>query len=95
MLEGKGSVGIFLRTCRRKFGESDCGKIGRLPLEIFQDARDGKARDVAGLLKAGEFGFFDGGEEGVIVEESSGRIAAKFGEAEDAHQARAFTWKPP
>jgi len=55
---------------------------------VVEEASHGKTRDVARFLKASEFGFFERGEDGAIVKESGGGIAAEFGEAEDAHYAK-------
>lgn len=53
---------------------------------MLEDAREGEARDVAGFLKARDFFFLEGCEDGAFVEQRGGRIAAELGEAEDAHQ---------
>ena len=62
-------------------------------MKIIENARDGEARNVTGFLKAREFGFFEGGENCMVVKKSDGRIAAEFGEAEDAHYAKLIMWR--
>lgn len=57
-------------------------------MKMIENARCGQARNVTGFLKAREFGFFEGGENCMVVKKSDGRIAAEFGEAEDAHYAK-------
>ena len=56
-------------------------------MKVIEETSHGEAGDVARFLKASEFGFFEGGENCVIVKERGGGIAAEFGETEDAHYA--------
>jgi len=55
---------------------------------VVEEASHCEAGDIARFLKASEFGFFEGSENCVIVKKSGGRIAAEFGETEDAHYAK-------
>ena len=57
-------------------------------MKMIENARYGQARNIAGFLKAREFGLFEGGKNCMVVKKSDGRIAAEFGEAEDAHYAK-------
>jgi len=65
-------------TGRQKFGDGDGREAGRLDLKVLEDAGEGKAGNVARLLKTGNFFFFQRGKDGALVQKSDGRIAAKF-----------------
>ena len=56
-------------------------------MKVIEETSHGEAGDVARLLKAGEFSFFEGSENCVIVKKRRGGIAAEFRETEDAHYA--------
>ena len=57
-------------------------------MKVVEETSHGEAGDIARLLKASEFGFFEGSENCVIVKKSGGGIAAEFRETEDAHYAK-------
>ena len=88
LLERSNGQRIFLRAGRRKIGDGDGSEVGRFRLKVVENARHGETRNVTGFLKASEFRFFEGGEDGVIVKKSGGGIAAELGEGEDAHYAK-------
>ena len=57
-------------------------------MEMVEEAGHGKARNVAGFLKARELCFFQSSEDGMVVKKGGGGIAAELGQTEDAHYAK-------
>jgi len=63
-------------------------------MKVVEETRRGETRDVARFLKASEFGFFEGGDNCVVVKKGGGGIAAEFRETEDAHYAKLIMQMP-